>query len=94
MPRKDRLVIWPAYIDSERSRSQGRIVSKEDAVRDPKLDEITFAAMHLGLDPEVERDKAYPKHWYEKRGRVLVLKKEPKSRMIKKIARAVRKKRR
>jgi len=94
MPRKDRLVIWPAYIDSERSRSQGRMVSKDDAVSDPKLDEITFAAVHLGLDPEVERDKAYPKHWYQKPGRVLVLKKEAKSRTVKKIARAVRKKRR
>lgn len=70
------------------------MICKEDAVKDPKIDEIAYAALDLGLDPEVERDKCYPKHWYEKPGRVLVLKKGPRSAIIKKLARTIRRKRR
>jgi signal recognition particle subunit SRP19 len=32
-------------------------------VTSPELKEIVQAAKELGLNPEVERDKAYPKSW-------------------------------
>ena len=47
-----RVVIWPAYIDAERSRGDGRQISKRDAIEKPTVDEIMVAAMEMGLAPE------------------------------------------
>lgn len=64
-------VIWPAYLDAERSRRQGRRVPEELAVPDPTVDEIASAVQQVGYDAVIERDKTYPRE-YEPRGRVLV----------------------
>jgi signal recognition particle subunit SRP19 len=64
-------VIWPAFLDADRSRGEGRRVSLELAVADPTVDEIAKAVQQVGYDAVIERDKTYPKE-YETRGRVLV----------------------
>ncbi|MCH7661959.1 MAG: signal recognition particle subunit SRP19/SEC65 family protein [Euryarchaeota archaeon] len=64
-------VIWPAYLDSEVSRSKGRRVPQDLAVPDPTVDEIAAAAQQVGYDAVIERDQTYPRE-YEPRGRVLV----------------------
>ncbi|MCQ8902695.1 MAG: signal recognition particle protein Srp19 [Methanothrix sp.] len=89
----DRLVIWPAYFDLERSRDQGRRVATADAVRNPKLEDIFRVSADLGLDPVVEREKCYPKSWYDQPGRVLVLKKGSKTKTLRSIARALKRRR-
>jgi signal recognition particle subunit SEC65 len=61
MRDRGKLVIWPAYLDLTNSRKDGRILSKKDSVKQPELNEIEKAAAKLGLNPEVEADKAYPK---------------------------------
>jgi len=88
MPDKDKLVIWPVYFDAARSRSEGRMVSLQEAVNEPTLDIVITAAIKSGLKPEIEREKRHPKTWHnpEASGRILVLKKGPKSAVIKKIA--------
>lgn len=87
MPKdKNRLVIWPVYIDATKSRSEGRLLSMRDSVKSPALREIEKAASELDLNPVVESDKAYPKSWWVTSGRVLVDKKGPKSMISKKIA--------
>ncbi len=93
LQRKDRVVIWPSYLDATKSRSEGRIVSKKYSVTQPSLNEIENAARELGLNPVVEPKKAYPKRWWDVSGRVLVDKKTPKSRIIKEIGRIIRKNR-
>lgn len=93
MKDKGKLVIWPAYIDQTRSRSNGRIISRKNAVKEPHLNEIRDAAKKLGLNPEVEPEKAYPKSWWEVSGRVLVDDKGPKSVIAKQISLEIRKKR-
>ena len=94
MSGKDgRWVIWPASIDAERSRSQGRSVSRRDAVEKPTVDEIMVVAMEMGLAPEAERDKRYPKEWWEKPGRVTVPKKGPKTALVKEIGRRIKRRR-
>lgn len=93
MKDKGKLVIWPAYIDQTRSRSNGRIISRKNAVKEPHLNEIKDAAKKLDLNPEVEPEKAYPKSWWEVSGRVLVDDKGPKSVISKQIALEIRKKR-
>lgn len=64
-------VIWPAYIDAEKTRAEGRRVPHRDAVEGPTVDEIAKAVQQVGYDAVIERDKTYPRE-YEQRGCVLV----------------------
>src|SRR5512133_1535053 len=91
MRDRGKLVIWPAYIDQMRSRNMGRIISLKNAVKEPQLNEIKEAARKLGLNPEVEPEKAYPKSWWETSGRVLVDDTGPKSVIAKQIALSIKK---
>jgi signal recognition particle subunit SRP19 len=90
MPEKDKLVVWPIYFDSTRSRSEGRMVSIHEGVKEPTLDNIITAALKAGLKPEIEREKRHPKTWHESSGRILIPKKGPKSAALKKIARSLK----
>ena len=65
-------VIWPAYLDSELSRAEGRRVPKDLAVEDPTVEEIAKAVQQIGYDATVERDKAYSREHWTERGRVVV----------------------
>lgn len=64
-------VIWPAYLDAECSRSEGRRVAEDLAVPDPTVDEIASAVQQVGYDAVIEREQTYPRE-YEPRGRVVV----------------------
>jgi signal recognition particle subunit SRP19 len=64
-------VIWPAFLDADLTRAEGRRVSREQAVSEPTVDEIATAVQQVGYDAKIERDKQYPREW-EPRGRVLV----------------------
>ncbi|HEY9247304.1 MAG TPA: signal recognition particle protein Srp19 [Candidatus Methanoperedens sp.] len=86
---KDKLIIWPVYMDATKSRAEGRILSAKDSVKSPVLKEIEKAAAELKMNPVVEADKAYPKSWWVVSGRVLVDKKGPKSFMAKQIAQKI-----
>jgi signal recognition particle subunit SRP19 len=64
-------VIWPAFLDANCTRSEGRRVSTDLAVADPTVDEIAKAVQQVGYDARIERDKTYPRE-FEPRGRVVV----------------------
>jgi signal recognition particle subunit SRP19 len=64
-------VIWPAYLDAERSRSEGRRVPLDLAVPEPTVDEIASAVQQVGYDAVIDRERTYPRE-YEPRGRVVV----------------------
>ena len=64
-------VIWPAFLDADLSRSEGRRVALDLAVSEPTVDEIAKAVQQVGYDAKIERDKQYSREW-EPRGRVLV----------------------
>lgn len=89
----DTQVIWPQNLDSAKTRSQGRVISRTDAVENPTLKEIADAARNLDLDAEMQPEKSYPKEWWEESGRVLVTKKWPKSVTVKRIAKEIKKNR-
>ncbi|MBP2030177.1 signal recognition particle subunit SRP19 [Methanohalophilus levihalophilus] len=91
MRDEGKLVIWPASIDRARTRHEGRIISRKSSVQDPKLDEISKAAQSLGLNPRVEDDKAYPRSWWEKSGRVMVDKTASKNTIARNIAKTIKK---
>lgn len=65
-------VIWPAYLDAGKTRSEGRRVPKDAAVEEPTVDEIAEAVQQVGYDAVIERDKAYSRENWTERGRVLV----------------------
>ncbi len=87
--RGERVVIYPAYIDSSLPRRLGRRVRAEEGVPRPTLKEIAQAAERLGLDPIVEPEARYPRTWFHQKGRVLVRKKASKTVLLRMIAREV-----
>jgi signal recognition particle subunit SRP19 len=64
-------VIWPAFLDADLSRAEGRRVNRDLAVAEPTVDEIAQSVQQVGYDAVIERDKQYSREW-EPRGRVLV----------------------
>ncbi|MBR6993052.1 MAG: signal recognition particle subunit SRP19/SEC65 family protein [Methanobrevibacter sp.] len=66
------ITIWPQYLNKNLSLKEGRKISKEDAVKDPSMNEIEKALKRLGLSYNIDKERAYPGKWYEKSGRVLV----------------------
>ncbi len=83
---EEKYVIWPSYFDKTCSRLQGRKVAKKHAVEKPTLEAIAKAAKSLGLDPVVEKECAHPSTHWKKSGRVLVDKKDAKSKLLLQIA--------
>lgn len=86
MRKQDRIVIWPAYLDSSRTRSDGRRVPKSLAMPSPRISEMKEAVEKLGLHYEIMMDAGYPKTPWLKTGMLLVKKKRTKNQTIKKIA--------
>jgi signal recognition particle subunit SRP19 len=64
-------VIYPAYLDADLSRAEGRRVPMKQAVEEPTVDEIARAVQQVGYDAVIERDVTYSRE-YEPRGRVVV----------------------
>jgi signal recognition particle subunit SRP19 len=77
--------VWPVYFDSTKTRGDGRRVPKSLAVSSPKVLEIKEAVEKLGLDYELVLDAGYPKTPWLKTGMLLIKKKEPKEKVIRKI---------
>ena len=87
MRQSDKIIIWPAYFDSTKTRSSGRRIPKNIAVPQPKISEIKEAAEKLGIGCELVQDASYSKTPWIQAGMILVKKKEPKDQTLKKIAR-------
>lgn len=64
-------VIWPAYLDADLSRGEGRRVPLDIAVPEPTVEEIAVAVEQVGYDAEIDRRATYPRE-VESRGRVVV----------------------
>ncbi|MEM0007514.1 MAG: signal recognition particle subunit SRP19/SEC65 family protein [Candidatus Bathyarchaeia archaeon] len=91
MRKQDKVILWPAYFDSTKTRGEGRKISKSLAVPSPKITELKEAAEKLGLECELVVDVSYPKTPWLKTGMLLVAKKEAKNQLLKKIARQLQK---
>lgn len=65
-------IIWPVYIDSTKSRKEGRRVNKKIAISSPELTEIAKAARKLNLKPKIQEYKSYPGLWWENSGRIII----------------------
>lgn len=85
-------IVWPAYINSNISRKDGRKINKNSAVSDPKLTEIVQAARKLNLNPKTEDDKYYPRFWWESSGRIIVERKDgiSKNKILNEISETIK----
>lgn len=84
-------IVWPIYINSQHSRKEGRRLSIEESVEEPKIREISQALRRLKLQYTVEHDKSFPGSWWEKSGRVVVTHDyETKLELLRKIANAIK----
>lgn len=94
MRQQDKVIIWPAYFDSAKTRREGRRIAKNLTISVPRASEIREAADKLHLVCELVADKGYAKTPWLKAGMVLVKKnKETKEGVIQKIARQLQKNR-
>lgn len=84
------ITIWPQYMNKNLSLSQGRKISKEDAVSDPTLSEIERALKRLGFTYTVDKNRGYPGKWYEKSGRVLVEYDKSKLELIREVSHKIK----
>jgi len=79
---ESKFVIYPIYFDKTVSRFSGRKISLKNAVEKPNIDEIANATKSLGLNPVIEKESAHPIHPWLKNGRILVDKKDTKSKIL------------
>lgn len=86
MRKQDKIVIWPAYFDSTKTRKDGRRIPKDATVPSPKILEIKEAAEKIGLEYELVPDTGYSKTPWSKTGMLLVKKNKAKEQTIKRIA--------
>lgn len=83
------MVVYPVYLDSTVSRKEGRRVPLSLAVPNPTIEEIVEVCVKLGLNPEVEAEKAYPRD-FTRKGRIIVDKLENKLKTLYTIAKALK----
>jgi signal recognition particle subunit SRP19 len=86
MKQQEKVIIWPAYFDSAKTRKQGRRIPKTLALPFPQIQEIKTAAEKLQLNYEIIADMAFPKTPWLKTGVVLVKKDNTKNEVIRSIA--------
>lgn len=86
MRQQEKIIIWPAYFDSTKTRNDGRRVPKNLAVPIPKISEVKEAAEKLGLPHELVADVGYSKTPWLKTGMILVKKKGSKGQIVLLIA--------
>jgi len=87
MRKQDKVLLWPAYFDSNKTRAEGRRVPRNLAVPSPKLEELQRAMERMGLRPEAASEAKHPSAPWQKTGVVVVSKKGSKTRIIQGIAR-------
>lgn len=86
MKRPGFMIIWPAQIDSSKTRGQGRKLPVSRAVKQPSTKEVWQAAMSLGYSPEITEKTALSKSPWEKTGHVVVKKTGQRPTVLKSIA--------
>lgn len=93
MRKRDKIILWPVYFDSKKTRLEGRRVSKNLAIPTPKLKEIERVVEQIGLEPEVVLDAGRPNAPWQKTGLLMVSKRGPKTQVLRIVAKELLKSR-
>lgn len=90
--RKGRMIVWPEYIDSTRTRSQGRRIPSNLAAPEVSVKVLKEAADTIGLEAEVQLEKQYPRDWSGSSGCLVIANPEghKKKRLLLMLAKGVR----
>lgn len=91
MRKQDKVILWPTYFDSTKTRGEGRKAPKSLAVPSPRISELKEAVEKLGLEHELVLNVSHPKTPWLKTGMLLVAKKEPKNQLLRKVAKQLQK---
>ena len=86
MKRPGFLIVWPAHIDSSKTRGQGRRLPVSRAIKQPTVKELWQAAMTLGYSPETTEKKALSFSPWDKTGYVTIKKTTQRPTILKNIA--------
>jgi len=86
-----KFIIWPANLDSSKSRREGRKLTKGTALQAPKLEEINDAANRLSLEAEIVPGKSLPVARWEKGGYLILPKKGTRPDLLRSLASEIRK---
>ena len=91
-PRKGALIIWPAYLDSKLSRTQGRRIPANLGAPDVTVDMLKQAADMRKLESEIEPGKRYPRQGVDRGGYLVIQNPEghKKQRLLLMLAKGVR----
>jgi signal recognition particle subunit SRP19 len=84
----DHFYVYPSYLSSDTSRSEGRRVPQRAAIGAVTLEEIVATARILGFTAEAEPQKHYPRQAFRYEGRVKVAKQAgtTKARFLERLA--------
>jgi signal recognition particle subunit SRP19 len=86
MRKQNKIILWPTYFDSTRTRKQGRKTPKNTAVPAPRQDEIQKAAQKIGLQAETITEAHHPKTPWQKTGLTIVNKNASKTQIIRRVS--------
>ena len=84
------MLIWPASIDSTKSRLEGRKIPKSQGVQTPRIDELIEAARRLSIETEATPQKSRPRMWWEKTGYVLIPKDKTRTQALRALSAEIR----
>ena len=86
------LIVWPAYVEKDLSRAQGRRIPSNLAASNVTLKILQMATESSGFEFESEPDKQYPRGFSDKNGYLIVTNPEnhKKKRVLLMLAKGVR----
>ena len=90
MKLDEKILIWPANLDSTKTRLEGRKIPKGQSVLAPRLDELVEASRRLSLQVETSPQRSRPRNWWEKTGYIIVPKTGPRPELLRSLAGEVR----
>ncbi len=90
MKRLNGLILWPAYFDSSKKRSQGRRVPVRLALDNPTSAELVETCRALSLKALPQEGERYPRSWWDDADPVLVETAGTKSKLLLHVAAKMR----
>jgi signal recognition particle subunit SRP19 len=89
MRKQDKIMLWPVYFDSSKTRREGRKAPRNYSISNPKLKDLQKAAETLGFKVRLEAEAAHPAIPWVKTGRLWVEKEKSKAETIIRIGKAL-----
>tara|TARA_B100000575_G_scaffold22413_1_gene15323 strand:- start:636 stop:923 length:288 start_codon:yes stop_codon:yes gene_type:complete len=90
MSSKKPIVIYPEYFDYRLKRSEGRKLPLSEAVKSPKIEELSGILSTLGCDFQVSK-ASHPGNWFKTEGSLKVNADSSKTQLIHKLGSSLKK---